>query len=643
MDLTKIDFPANSAIFHITKGLIFNRRIAFQVRALYPDKNERNVPIQNETRLKERLFERIQDLYNDRLNASTEISDYKFTSEFKKRMWITDDKIEEFNIIKFHLAKETFDEEDVSEVGGVYSIYPLTFVCRKCGDLQYINKSNVKSFNPVKCNREGCNGEYEQLSIMLFCETCGNIRPFHYKKKDRPVRLYRESNDSIKTYKVQAEDEELLDVFRLTCEHKDPYDFDSPYTAKESISEAESNQVRPLTVTEGSVYIPVAVTIIDIPNSDAIDLEDIEYILMAIGLNKFDFLESLDLTNDLNTIQKLHASYSNEVDKQLRFKTDVRYINKNKETKELLWKQDHLIDKIESSISVLKTVFPSENMDTIRELNDYFALTGKIESKKINTQSYLDYLNLLNNEVLKESRKKEYEEIKDKYGIESIIHISNVTLINSCIGLIHGINKFYESGFIPHFEPIWKSKRAPEKGFQAYSYPYITEGIVFTLNKRRLYQWLFECGIITYSLTEDVEIQDLFSGLKGGSPEYYAIKNLIHTLSHLLMRASAIYTGLDLQSYGEIVFPTSAALLIFSTSSINIGGLRFAFEHEVFRWFEDILFEVKECTLDPNCINDLGACFSCMYIPEFVCNYFNQYLDRDVFLGKKRYKKGFWQ
>ena len=66
------------------------------------------------------------------------------------------------------------------------------------------------------------------------------------------------------------------------------------------------------------------------------------------------------------------------------------------------------------------------------------------------------------------------------------------------------------------------------------------------------------------------------------------------------------------------------------------------FEHEIINWFENIRFDIKECTLDPRCLDERGACFSCMYIPEFVCYNFNQLLDRDVFLGKHRFKKGFW-
>ncbi|KKM84133.1 hypothetical protein LCGC14_1302270, partial [marine sediment metagenome] len=92
MDLTKINFTANNAVYHVTKGLIFNRMIAFQVRFLRKDDNDRSIKAQNEERLKERIFEKIKFSFNLRLNARSDPSNYQFTDEFIKRMIITNEK-----------------------------------------------------------------------------------------------------------------------------------------------------------------------------------------------------------------------------------------------------------------------------------------------------------------------------------------------------------------------------------------------------------------------------------------------------------------------------------------------------------------------------------------------------------------------
>ena len=94
MDLTKITFTANNAVYHITKGLIFNRNIAFQVKFLRKDDNDRSIKVQNEERLKERIFEKIKLNFNRRLNARADPSNYQFKEEFIKRMIIKNSVLE---------------------------------------------------------------------------------------------------------------------------------------------------------------------------------------------------------------------------------------------------------------------------------------------------------------------------------------------------------------------------------------------------------------------------------------------------------------------------------------------------------------------------------------------------------------------
>ena len=638
IDLTKFDFPAHNAIFHIVKGLIFNRTIAFRVRAIFPDKNDKNIPINNKERLKRRLFEKIQKMYNSRLNAVRPPSEYMFTEEFKKRLTITGDKIDIFKLQLFQLSSGLDKEFEIADVGGDYTVYPLTFVCEKCGDLQVIRPKNIEKFDPNKClNKKGCDGVYEQLSLMLFCESCGYIRPFEYGWKGKPITLIRGSKDSITTWKVRAETRDAIDLFRLKpCEHWDPFD---PYSRK-VISDAKPSIRKTLTVTEGSIYIPVAETSIDIPTSIAVDIQDLEYILNGISLGKFKFLSDLGLAVNLEMIHNLYKAYNNPTIQEITFNTDPLFIGKNKEEQEKRWKEKYYINKIEEVIEEIKVIYPRTMLETLRELNDFSALIGELGLKEFKLDSYLDYLDKLDDDVFRNDKEKDFTKIQKKYKIDSIIHIPSVTLINSCFGIINGINKFYEPGFVPHFEPIWVNRTDPNKGFYAYCYPYETEGIVVTFNKEAIVKWLFDCKKIL-SLPENAK--EFFNSLDINSEAYNSINTLLHTFSHLLMRNSSVFTGLDLQSYGELIFPTSAAIFLYSTSSINIGGLQFIFENEIFNWFENIKFDVKECTLDPNCIKDKGACFSCMYVPEFVCCLFNQFLDRDVFMGKTdRYKRGFW-
>ena len=92
MDLKKFDFPAHNAIFHITKGLIFNRTIAFRVRAIFPDKNDKNIPLttgaRNLTRILKRLGFRTAvisggfQFFTDRLKDDLGL-DYAFANQLE--------------------------------------------------------------------------------------------------------------------------------------------------------------------------------------------------------------------------------------------------------------------------------------------------------------------------------------------------------------------------------------------------------------------------------------------------------------------------------------------------------------------------------------------------------------------------------
>ena len=613
MDLTKITFTANNAVYHVSKGLIFNRNIAFQVRFLRKDDNDRSIKVQNEERLIERIFEKIKNSFNKRLNARSDPSNYQFKDEFIKKMILTDEKKDVFKIQYFHISAGLDDDFDVSEYGGSYEVFPLTFVCKnkKCGDVQYRTRKTIRNFNPNKCLRAGCKGSYEQLSVAMFCEKCGNVRPFYYSKGDKPISLIRHVKDSLKTWKVKAEGEELLDFYRLNCQHKDPYDF-GPFKGRSVISNAPEQKLKQLTITEGSIFIPRVETNIDIPTTPGIeDMVDLEYLLLAISLNKFQFLKSMDIDVSLEKIQSYFKYYKDENNKEVAFKSEPSFNGKSEEEKEVLWKQRYLIDRIEPIIDEVRTDFDHINLDSLRDINDFSAIMGIVGLDKLKSTSFTDFINKLTDPVRKSILESDYNTIKNNYRIAEIIHIPSVTLVNTCYGLIHGIDKFYEDDFVPHFEPIWVNKSDPNKGFQAYSYTYKTEGIMFILNKIEICKWLSNCGLLG-EIPEPSEVDDFFIRLEGDTDK--AVKILLHTLSHLLMRTSSVYTGLSLQSYGEKIFSRSASIFIYSTSSINIGGLQFIFEHEIINWFENIRFEIKECTLDPRCLDERGACFSCMYI-----------------------------
>jgi len=299
------------------------------------------------------------------------------------------------------------------------------------------------------------------------------------------------------------------------------------------------------------------------------------------------------------------------------------------------------IDIIEREIKDLKYEYANVNLE---RLNDYFAIKGVYSKENSDIISYSEFIESIDNETRKKRLRETFDLFKNSYGIRDITYISDINLISSCIGLIYGINKFYEPGFVPHFSPIWMDDVKKEK-MVSYSYPFETEGVLIELDRVKVCNWLIDNGFLgeIKRPTDGGEAANILLKIGSDSKGYAALKTLIHTLSHALIRRSSLYTGLDSDSCGELLFTNNAAFLIYATSNINIGGFAFVFEHSLMEWFREIKLELNECTFDPTCIFEKGACFSCMYLPEYVCSEFNKNLDRDVFLGSKRYKVPYWE
>ena len=248
----------------------------------------------------------------------------------------------------------------------------------------------------------------------------------------------------------------------------------------------------------------------------------------------------------------------------------------------------------------------------------------------------MNYLDLINHD---EKLLAKFNEFREEIGIEEVTYIPDIHMISSSIGVIKGITNS-DDNVAPHFEPHWKSYKDKDK-FKAFAFPFETEGIIFDLDKNKLMEWIISNS--EKSFDENISAEEFLFELEEDSDEYENLKTLIHTFAHVLINRSSLYTGLHSDSCGELLFPKSGSFLIYSTSNINIGGFSFVFENSLLEWFNNVKLEINDCVFDPTCIDEKGACFSCVYLPEFVCSHFNEFLDRDVFLGEKRFKKGYWE
>ena len=453
---------------------------------------------------------------------------------------------------------------------------------------------------------------------MKFCEKCGNIETLSgyckTHKHDANWKLVRTDKFQPITWKLaclnclkENENYSPMDILALKCHHHNRLN-------------ADPERFTLLTATEGSIFHPVVLTTVDIPNAD-FDSLYLDYILLGLYLNKFDEFLDREPCEDNNDYKQV-ISHINE------------YLNFSESSVAMKKFDDETKKSIELLVTIIEDIKEEFEDYSFVNINDHMVLSGSLSKDLIDSVNFESFIK--DNARLLEK----YHSFKNEFKIEQVNYLSNINLVSAVIGLNIGLNKFYEENFVPHFEPL----RDKDNSLKSFVVPFETEGIMFNLDKCEVVNWLIDNELIKGDHISDNDLAvKILMEMPIDSEEYIAVKTLIHTLSHLLIRRSSLYTGLQEDSCGEMLFVNSASLLIYSSSSINIGGFSFIFENALFDWFDGIKLEVDDCSLDPSCIQETGACFSCLYLPEYVCSEFNLDLDRDVLLGKtERYIEGFW-
>lgn len=602
MDDFKVPFAAYSALFRaVNNSMFINDKLSNKISWLFNDKNDSNLEIFNEKRLKEILFKEIKLLYNDRIT----FHDLNLTR-------ISDSDINNFFIERFYLVDDDYS------ISGLYEVFPKTFRCEKCNDFRiFSNDEEWAKFDVNKCRVPGCDGSYTQVPFVGYCETCGEISSiFHNcdKHGHDHLKLVRKDINAPATWKIRCtacgEDKEM-DMMNF-CHHRN-----------HTLSDKDITKFKPINVNQGGIFRSIVKTTIDIP--DYKESKDIDIILLGAYLHYWDkyFDDDEDMTED-EIIEDI-ISYLNKLEEYPTEKDRKKAIRRGFCTPIIF----EIGEKVEKDIEDLKQEYDF----SYSEINDYFILKERF-SEDEDTKN-INFYDIVKDD---ESLLKKYAKLKMDVGVDEITYIPDIHMISSSIGVMKGISKSDETA-APHFEPHWKSYKDKDK-FHSFSFPFETEGIMFDLDKEKLVDWIFANSDKTRD--PGISAEEYLFDLDESSEEYNSLKTLIHTFSHILINRSSLYTGLNSDSCGELLFPKAGAFLIYSTSNINIGGFSFVFENSLFEWFNNVRLEVHDCVFDPTCIDEKGACFSCVYLPEFVCSHFNDYLDRDVFLGENRFNKGFW-
>lgn len=255
---------------------------------------------------------------------------------------------------------------------------------------------------------------------------------------------------------------------------------------------------------------------------------------------------------------------------------------------------------------------------------------------------------------------EQYAQVAEKYGIKSAMVCDKIPFVTCSYGYTRS-------------EPEWSSgvqlhalKEEQNGRKNIYANKLNTEGVLFEFDRQKIIGWLLENEIISEEeapdLSSDEEIKLWFiNHIKPSlikpftaiseveSKETFYVYRLIHSLSHLLIRAAADIGGLGKDSLSEYIFPGIPATLIYCQNSqgFNLGSLFNTFEAYFDKWMNKAYSNAQKCIFDPICIERQKACTGCLFVNEISCQHFNKDLDRSLVVGhidRETGKKitGFW-
>lgn len=237
-------------------------------------------------------------------------------------------------------------------------------------------------------------------------------------------------------------------------------------------------------------------------------------------------------------------------------------------------------------------------------------------------------------------------------GIEKIALIRELDIVQYSFG-------FSRVKHVPSFE--FKGKPMPVR---LNLYPHIERGKrpIYTLNQKNeaIYVRLGEAQIIAWLEANQVALGGtLAPGQKLGSRYleqyldfgYYLesfrkkdatgrnlcnmVYLLLHTMAHQMIHVIAEFSGLELGSLGECIYPADCAFVVYRSALTpdlgNISSMWRNFGTSILRQMHDP--QMLQCGSGTLCDQRGGACPGCIMVPEVVCLAWNDLLSRSALAG----------
>ncbi|MGA3198530.1 MAG: DUF1998 domain-containing protein [Halobacteriota archaeon] len=532
---------------------------------------------------------------------------------------------------------------------GEYEIFPDSAICTKDGCNQYFK---IKEGKQCTHNKDT---DWRQITFLSFCKDCGWLMPLHYNTNitnsclqcNEPQGLSKLSwtkRDDLNTYKVQCTrcNAPPQRLFFYECRHKNDDN-------NEVMSTLPPISFQGMTARASAIVHPKVISLPEItPGAEAGGSRTIYEHGRFFSEAFSDFFPGI--TEQLLHLPQFRMAvlHDREFWNSKKVLVNCEELNIDPE-KKADWPHSDFVKLVQSIVMRAKQLINWGLEPTlIKEqylINTLAAALNEVKEIETDEKDWQGYFLLtLNPEDQKTSVPKcppeDYSKWLKNFGLRRIDRKPNLRMIQALLGIIEGSTR--RDPML--FRPLVDRKTAEPIVYIRY---FFTEGISFELNYDALIKWVLNNKeyidrnlVIDESLGSEAAYN---TALLNSERCKKAVEVLLHTYSHMIIQQSTVDTGLDERSLSEMIFPKTGSIFIYSTNSVNIGGLEYTFNYHLEDWLQRIKDLAANCPQDPGCMKDEGgSCNACSYVPEFVCERFNLDLDRSALVGGGNFAVGYF-
>jgi len=499
-----------------------------------------------------------------------------------------------------------------------HTVSPLSFVCNTCKRISTF--SELKNYNLRKGRCKHCSGILQQTAHIFVHPDCGKIEEI--RSKDCPqcnteMILNKISYADLRTWQYKCPTcglSEQLESFCNDC-----------YTQARNVDPSvnyHDYRMRLKPCTSNSVVVPQSSTIPSFPELGS-DVEPELLLAEYLGL-----LRERGLTLEQAIDKKDQVADLDNVTETLIREMRAQGISEDKISRVVEGARRE--SGVEAVKDAVRGLFEGQNLDALKQR--VFDYSG-IASNPSRLKSLEEIGSSLSEKELEQTRRT-----YDHCGVAEAKLVTGVQLVTCVYGFMVGSSDPDVGFFRPFRDPL---------GFTAYAISSESEGILIRLDRRRTAAWVSRqaSSKAPFEVDEDssLETKKLYLEMEPGTEPFVLVKELLHTMSHALIRNANLLCGIGADSLGELIYPNVPAVLIYSSSASNLGGIATMFESGMWKWFAAAEDSISNCTYDPICLSEKGACHACMHLPEYVCTEWNAALDRSRLIGNdRRGMTGFW-